>query len=219
MEEKEENQTNLISKEEKLAYLTNISSNPSALNYVSPSQYALLLDMVDFFTDANIKKYIIDFYMHMIPCSKRTIYFYLTRIVPNPKYHALANYIHNGKLVRVEEYYNRMMADERRRNNDVFGRGNPFQLRYRKTRWVPTTVCQDLFARMIDEIALLDHVVEFLPQINQIMKEDEQERKEAKESRKRKGQTKILPSKLSRKLSDLSDLSEPDVKELDFYLC
>lgn len=185
------------SREEIVAKYVCFSTRPSDINYVSPDQYALLLDMADFFTPSNIQRYLVDYCDKMIPCSKRTIYRYLTRIVPDPAYTHIAHYTHNGELIHVRDWYERCLEVERRRNNDIFGRGNNIQVMIQPGKWVTTTVCQCLSSNLLFKMHLFDHIHEFLPEIRRIIKEESQEDQEDHPS----PQKQLVPVCLTKKRS------------------
>ena len=143
------------------------------MNYITTEQYVLLLDIVDFFTPSNIQTYLIEFCQKKIPCCGRTIYWYFTRVLSNPKYQHMSYYTHKNQIIHASEWYNNAMLYERRCNNDVFGRSVLVQVRHNNS-WVPVMVCQIMFCFMIHQMHLLEHIGQFLPEIKQLMKEEEE---------------------------------------------
>jgi hypothetical protein len=162
----------LRTREDILAYRIFLSTNPADVNYVPPEKYTLLLDVADFLTPENIQTYFVDFYQNKKPCCARTLSVYFTKILPRPDMSHLAHYLHNGKMIHVMEWYNKAMASERRSNNDVFGRSVVIQARVSHTQWVPVTVCQIMFCRMIHKMHLFDHIHEFLDEIRTVMRQE-----------------------------------------------
>ena len=163
-----------MSREELLMDRMYFSFNPLDVNYITPEQHALLLEVVDFLTPANVQKYFVDFYMKKIPCCGRTLYVYLTKILNDPALAHLAHYRHKGKTIHVLEFYKQAMSSERRRNNDVFGRSVLVQVRLSKSEWVPVKVCQIMLCYMIDRMHLFEHIKPFLGTIAKVMEHTEQ---------------------------------------------
>ena len=155
------------------------------VNYVSPEQHALLLEVIEFLTFENVKKYFIDFYINKIPCCGRTLYVYLTKVVTNPNLSHMTHFKHKGKNIHVLEFYRQAMNSERRRNNDIFGRSVMIQIRCSQSEWIPIKLCQIMLCYMIDQMHLFDYIDQFLPQINNIMINDELKKNEKKIVRSR----------------------------------
>lgn len=207
------------------------STDADDVNYVAPEQYALLLDVADFFTQENIEKYLVDFYVNKKPCCGRTIYIFFTRVLPNPAYAHLAHYEHDGKVVHVLELYHAAMASERRRNNDVFGRNVMIQVRVKGNEWVSVSVCQIMFCVMIHKMHLFDHIDKFMPEIQALMAEEEASRKETIYSKASLRQTKTTNTNTMDfymadqddwkiRMDVESDVSSAEVRQgIDFYMC
>lgn len=164
--------------ETRLLKVADISNNPKDANYIDDYQYMLLLEIVDFLTPENIQKYFVDFYIKRQPCCKRTVYFYLTRIISDPKYTHLSHYTYNNTIIRVNEWYQRCLKSDGRKNNDVFGRGNQFQVKLDSKTWIPITLVQSTFAYFIHQIRLLEHIHTHLDEIIMIMKRNPKPSKE-----------------------------------------
>ena len=162
-----------MDREELLMDRVYCSFNPQDVNYVTPEQHALLLEVVEFLTPANVQRYFVDFYKHKKPCCGRTLYVYLTKVLNDPSMAHLTHYRHNGRDIHVLEISRQAMASERRRNNDVFGRSVLIQVRLSRTEWVPVKLCQIMLCYMIHEMHLFDHIEPFLHKIQQVMEEDE----------------------------------------------
>lgn len=173
-------------KEELLRERAYFSLDPNDVNYINPEQYALLLDVVDFLTPENVKRYFVDFYIHKKPCCGRTLSTYLTKVLNDPKKAHLAHYQHKGKTVHVLEFSRQALASERRRNNDVFGRSVVIQVRLNDHEWVPVKMCQIMLCFMVDKISLFDYIEEFLDEIGQVIDEDEAHKKQIKQAKLRK---------------------------------
>lgn len=169
-----------MDREELLMDRVYCSFNPQDVNYVTPEQHALLLEVVEFLTPKNVKRYFVDFYQHKKPCCGRTLYIYLTKVLNDPAMAHLTHYRHNGRNIHVLEISRQAMASERRRNNDVFGRSVLIQVRLSRTEWVPVKLCQIMLCYMIHEMHLFDHIEPFLDKIQRVMEEDEEQKMKKK---------------------------------------
>ncbi len=155
--------------------IINYSRNPKDDHYLSITRYAFLDSIKDFLTPPNIQKYLIDFCQHKKPCCGRTIYHYLTRIITKPEYLQYARHIINGQTIDILEIYKNALGSDRRRNNDVFGRTECIYVKG-PDGWFLINSCKIIFCYMIHKMQLFQHIQNYLPEIEKLIKIEDQKK-------------------------------------------
>ena len=160
-----------VSKQKRLAELAVFSCRKNDASYLSPKQYAMLLDVVDYLEDPDwVQTFLVDLVAGK-PCRLRTIYAYFTNIAPKPCFAHLANFTYKNRKFNAYALYEQSIAFDRRKHNDVFARNTFFQVKHRGVL-LPAQVAQIRFFVMFSQHGLFDFFKSVLPQVLQVMDQE-----------------------------------------------